>query len=275
MQKFSYHTHTVFSDGHNNVKEMIERAERLGWEEMGISDHLIVHKNIPRSRSFPRWQSSAGNHVYKTDFAKAADEFCRHAEEIGKIARGRNIKVRVGAEVDYFTYDGWTDEFACFRRKTELDYYISGNHFLQPSDGEILDIKDLPLLSGEERNRALKNHFEAICRAIESKIFSFIAHIDYIRKSPFCPDDAFQTEKMRVIEYLKKYQTATELSTKGLRKRGDFYPADRLAGEIIKNNIPLVISDDAHRISELGFAFDEAENYLQAHQCRNRWSFEK
>ena len=58
MQNFSYHTHTVFSDGHNTIEEMLDRAEELGWREIGISDHLIVHKNITRSRSFPRWMNS-------------------------------------------------------------------------------------------------------------------------------------------------------------------------------------------------------------------------
>ena len=58
MQNFSYHTHTVFSDGHNTIEEMLDRAEELGWREIGISDHLIVHKNITRSRSFPRCMST-------------------------------------------------------------------------------------------------------------------------------------------------------------------------------------------------------------------------
>ena len=47
-------------------------------------------------------------------------------------ARGRRLKVKVGAEVDWFVYDGWEEEFAAFRKESGLDYYISGNHFLQP-----------------------------------------------------------------------------------------------------------------------------------------------
>ena len=106
MQNFSYHTHTVFSDGHNTIEEMLDRAEELGWREIGISDHLIVHKNITRSRSFPRWMNSPNNHVYRTDFAKAAEDFARHAENVRRAARGRRLKVKVGAEVDWFVYDG-------------------------------------------------------------------------------------------------------------------------------------------------------------------------
>lgn len=88
-------------------------------------------------------------------------------------------------------------------RNLDSTNYISGNHFLQPSEGEILDIKDLSLLAGPEREKALKNHFAAICRAIESGVFAFIAHVDYIRKSEFCPDEAFWQEKMKVVDCLE------------------------------------------------------------------------
>lgn len=33
------HNHTTASDGHNSLKEMVEEAQRLGWEYIGISDH--------------------------------------------------------------------------------------------------------------------------------------------------------------------------------------------------------------------------------------------
>jgi DNA polymerase (family X) len=35
----SFHNHTSASDGRNTLKEMVEGAERLGWEYIGISDH--------------------------------------------------------------------------------------------------------------------------------------------------------------------------------------------------------------------------------------------
>lgn len=35
----TFHNHTTASDGRNNLKEMIEAAEELGWEYIGISDH--------------------------------------------------------------------------------------------------------------------------------------------------------------------------------------------------------------------------------------------
>lgn len=35
----SFHNHTAATDGHNSLKQMIEAAQQLGWEYIGISDH--------------------------------------------------------------------------------------------------------------------------------------------------------------------------------------------------------------------------------------------
>lgn len=51
MQKFSYHNHTNFSDGKCSLEDMVAQAKAIGFCEMGISDHLIVHKNIEQSPS--------------------------------------------------------------------------------------------------------------------------------------------------------------------------------------------------------------------------------
>ena len=67
--------------------------------------------------------------------------------------------------------------------------------------------------------------------------------------------------------------TATELSTKGLRKGDDFYPNSNMLKEIAKNNIKVVISDDAHRICELGYKFTEAEEALKNAKILNRWTY--
>ena len=48
MQKFSYHTHTniLGFDGKNTAEEMIKKAEEIGFEEIGISNHFIYHPNL-------------------------------------------------------------------------------------------------------------------------------------------------------------------------------------------------------------------------------------
>ena len=37
----AFHCHTSWSDGGNSIEEMVEAAERLGWEYIGICDHSV------------------------------------------------------------------------------------------------------------------------------------------------------------------------------------------------------------------------------------------
>lgn len=50
MQNFTYHTHNneLHFDGHHSAEEMIAAAEAKGFAEIGVSNHLICHKNIQR-----------------------------------------------------------------------------------------------------------------------------------------------------------------------------------------------------------------------------------
>lgn len=276
MQKFSYHTHTDFSDGHNTAEEMIQQAVNLGWEEIGISDHLIVHKNMQQSKSWKRWSDNNKTRFFHTEFQPLYDTYLRHNEVVRKVANKYNIKVRIGAEVDFFVYDGWQEEFAEFRRQVDLDYYISGNHFLQLENGnKFIDAKDVNLLDEDELDKAIRFHFSTIKQAAISRIFAFIAHIDYMRKLTICDDNSYINEKLELIKALQESNTATEVSTKGLRKQGYFYPADNILHELIKHSIPVIISDDAHKTSELGFEFLETENYLSQHKSLLRWTFSR
>ena len=273
MQKFSYHTHTTFSDGKNSVKEMIEQAVSLGWKELGISDHLIVHKNIPNSPSWYKWQKEP--EIFHWSFNDIYEKFARHIEEIHKTSENYPISVRVGAEVDFFTYDGWLDEFLRLREKLAFDYFISGNHYLFLDDaGEnIIDFKDAQNLPIEQQSTMVKRHFKTIEKAVASDLFSFIAHIDYVRKLPLCESDKKKKKKMQLIKTIAKNNATTEISTKGIRKGGDFYPDCNLVKAAIENGVRFVISDDAHRTDELGYHFDYAEDVLSRFNCNSRWHF--
>lgn len=273
IQKFSYHTHTNFSDGRNSLEEMLEQAVKLGFEKIGISDHFIVHKGFPQSPSLNLLQDYHAPHIYRVDFEKAVKDFKAHYEHIHTVANKYPLKIYVGAEVDYFDYDGWKEGFEYFKSECRPDYCLSGNHFLFLPDGRIIDPRDLSLAGSiKEQKKVVSNHYKMLCKAIASGLFDFIAHIDYMRRVEKNLNEDFRQDKENVVECLAKHNIPTELSTKGLRKENpDYYPAVWLADLLIEKNIPIVISDDAHQISELGSQFDKAESYLQSRNYTNRW----
>ena len=275
IQSYSYHNHTTFSDGSNTLEEMVEQAQRIGFSEMGISDHLIVHKNMEQSQSWEVLRNLSRSYVYNTDFKRVLPQYQRHCDNIRKISQQKNMRLLVGFEVDFFTYNGWFEELQDFLHHLDYDYLISGNHFFCSENGEnIINIDCLRSRVNEVENISeyIKRHFIVQKQSIESGMFAFLAHMDYIRKlgDNICGPMMYFDEKCAVLNALQQQNAGIEISTKGLRKIGDFYPSDNILTEIAKRKLKVVISDDAHVVEELGLDYEKAEKALQKFKINTR-----
>ncbi len=279
VQKFTYHSHTDFSDGKCTATEMVRQAKQLGFTQIGITDHLIVHKNMRQSPSCAINKYMAQEaHIYNYSFAAIKERFQRHCEELRRVAKVENFKIFVGFEVDFFTYDGWLEEFDEFMRALDYDYLITGNHFLFDESGEVVyNLTDLPELSTDPVwcDELLKRHFVTIKQAVESRRFKFLAHLDYARKlgEKMCGATAYRAEKTAILDTLAANDVGMEVSTKGLRRIDDFFPADWVIEAAARKNVALVISDDAHKTEEIGADFALAEQVLEKHQAPRRLKF--
>lgn len=278
IQNFSYHNHTNFSDGGNSLEEMAAQAKKIGFCEMGVSDHLIVHKNMEQSPSWPMMSVRSGSYMYRHDFMSNLAIYQKHCEHIRKVSKAENIKLYVGFEVDFFTYDGWAEEFNEFLSQLDYDYLISGNHYLFDEKGEIIfDIEQntADLLGVEKTRELVRQHFVNIKKAVDSGLFTFLAHFDYVRKmgGQYCQPEDYKNEKSAVLDSLAAHNCGIEISTKGLRKINDFYPSSEILKQVAERNIKTVISDDAHSVGELGADFAKAEKELQKYDITNRLHF--
>ena len=274
IQHFSYHTHTNFSDGENSLEEMIDHAQGFSLTELGISDHLIVHKNMRQSRSQASLQKYYAPYIYNDSFKEILPKFQKHCDEIHQLGRRKNIRLLVGFEVDFFTYDGWLEEFKEFVSQLDYDYLLTGNHFLFDEKGEdLFNIDDLKSIYSDSScyNDFIVRHFATLKQAVLSRMFNFLAHIDYIRRlgDDVCGQDMFVAQKTEVLKTLAATDTGIEVSTKGLRKDGYTYPYGWMLQEIANLGIKVVLSDDAHRVNELADHFADAEKMLEQYKiCR-------
>ena len=277
VQNFSYHSHTNFSDGNNTLEEMVAQAKKLGFCELGISDHLCVHKNIRQSKSWPLWEQRGNSHIFKRDFKEILPDFQKHCEHIRKVSAQSGLKLYVGFEVDFFTYSGWFAELQDFLKQLDYDYIITGNHMLFDEKCEsLIDLYDMPVFFKDEvsQKELLQRHFETIEKAVKSGVFKFLAHLDYARRlGKICSAEKFMPQKLKILDALQCQNRGMEISTKGLRKINDFYPSDEILTEAAKRSIPFVISDDAHAVAELGDRFDLAEAALEKHNIQHRIKF--
>ncbi|MBE6450441.1 MAG: PHP domain-containing protein [Alphaproteobacteria bacterium] len=276
MQKFSYHTHTTLSDGSDCLDNMLQKAVELGWKQIGISDHMIIHKDIKQAPTYEKMVSRSGDYVYYDSFEKCLPMFQKNAEYIRKTAKKYPIDVLVGFEVDYFTYNGWEDEFKNFIKQIDYDYLLTGNHFFFDEKCEVLiDIYRYDLLDDIYKNDSyetyIKRHYQTIRKAVSSKMFNFLAHFDYARRTKQSQIYPCRDEQLKIVDCLAENHIAAEVSTKGLRKNNILYPDDFVLKNMINKGVELVISDDAHNVDELGYCFDETSIKLEQMGCKKRF----
>lgn len=271
MQKFTYHTHTnsldIF-DGRDSAAEMIAKAEALGFEEIGITNHLICNPHIAEIDKYAK--------MYFRDYNQAADIYKRTVEDIRIAAQDSKIKVLVGFEVDFFQDKEWRRFFDKILPTLEVDYLIGSSHFIYNNDSSKINkinyLKTRPeTLDAETISNGLTNHWKNIIACINSGCFNFIAHLDQVCAKGFCLTSEWDDYKLQVIEALAKNKTAYELSTKGLRKFNQFMPSKWFVDELNKRDVPVLISDDAHCVEQIGENFELAESLLASINYKNRF----
>lgn len=276
MQHFSYHTHTnTFDvyDGHYSIEEMIKAAEQAGYTELGISNHFIYHPNI-----FKGCQASANDKMFHNDYGEALDIYKRTIDEIHRIAANSKIKVYAGFEVDFFPSSQWRDSFEKMIAEIKPDYLIGSTHYLRTADESImcnmyyLSQTDITRHQAEE---LLVNYWQNIIEAIKSGYFAFIAHLDVCKLFNLGVDPVWDEWKRKVINTLSKYNHPFELNTSGWTKVGEQHPHLWMLEELAQRQVPIVISDDAHKIKHIAQHFEQAENLLKSINYSNRWKLNK
>ena len=272
MQKFSYHSHTSFRglfDGENTADEMLTAYEQKGFTTVGISNHCICHPSLSQ-KSFPQFFNDVDHFldVYKASF-----------DYIDEAAANHKITVLKGLEVDYFPSATWNKIFEKIIKELKPDYLIGSTHFIRTADESfmcnIYRLNSLPKISDEEKNELLRNYWLNIELCIKSGYFDFIAHPDYCCQFNLATTPEWNDTKYRIIDAFASTKTPCEINTGGIERVNRPFPNWWIIKELIKRDVPLLISDDAHTVEAAGRYFAEVEEKLTEFGCKNRFSFNK
>ena len=272
MQKFSYHTHTNsfgLFDGRNTVEEMIEGAYKAGYTELGISNHLIYHPNMHISS-----EAQKNDKMFHADKQKAKDIMTGVAQDIREKAKKAPIKVYVGFEVDFFPSKKWRDDFEDIISEAKPDYLIGSTHFMRtPDESLVLNLYHLKESNcpESEKDKLMVCYWENIIESIKSGYFDFIAHLDVCKLFGLGIEPKWDELKRKVIDTLDKYHHPYELNTSGWRKIGEQHPHLWMIEELNKRDVPIIISDDAHKVEHIAGDFEKAEELLASINYKNRY----
>ena len=261
MQNFNLHTHSIYSDGKSQPREIVEEAVRQGLTTLGFSEH----SPLPFDNNFS---------VKEADMPRYVAEIAQLKEEF----KGK-IDIYCGLEADYLT--DVSEPFAVTKERYHLDYLIGGVHLVGQSanpdeiwfiDGPKWEVYDegLQKFFDSDIHRAVRRFYEQSNEMIENEQFDIIAHFDKIkmhnRERYFHEDEPWYRKLvLETLDLIREKGLVMEINTRGIYKKryNGFYPSPWLMEEACKMGIPALISADAHHFSEITLEFAAAEEALK------------
>lgn len=224
----NYHTHTQrCMHARGSEEEYVKRAIEAGYKELGFSDHSPY--------LFPNG--------FFSDYRMSPEEYDDYADTIERLKYkyADKIKIYLGLEIEY--YPKHFSQTLKFILKRDLDYLILGQHFTENEyDGVYthgyFDITE----------KTVERYADQVISAVETGLFTYIAHPDIIR---FDESSTVYRQQMRKIcVAAKKHNIPLEINLGGMGRRTN-YPSDgfmAIAGEV--GNI-MVIGCDSHSVDEV------------------------
>lgn len=239
----NYHTHAPYCrHAAGTVADYAAEAYKAGIRTLGFSDHAPY--------PFPDGYYSSFR-MFPEDREKYVGDVLRcRGEYAGK------MEIFLGYEAEY--YPRHFADMIKMINETGCDYVILGQHFVKNEyDG---------FYSGEctDDKKKLREYVDQVCEAMETGVFSYLAHPDLIH---FVGDDkAYEKQMGRLCEVAVKTETPLEINLNGLRWNGH-YPNGKFLEIASRYHPDFVIGTDAHepnnfaRSREPDLAFELAKKY--------------
>ncbi len=260
MPDYNLHQHTLFSDGKSEPAAYAAKAVELGFSAIGFTEHSPLPFPTPFSLKMEN-----------------INEYIRVTEQLKEKYSGR-LEIYRGLEMDFVPE--MSEDFSFWRKITQADYLIGSVHLVKPENTDKLWFTDGPdrnvydkgieELFGGDVKKAVTRFFTQTIEMIETQDFEVIGHFDKIKmhnQNRFFREDEkwYQDLIDKVIGLIKQKGIIAEINTRGLyKKRSDsLFPDGITLKKVKENNIPVMISSDAHQPDELNAMFDVAEQKLK------------
>lgn len=247
-----YHTHHVRC-GHaeGRLEEYVQRAIELGYDQLGLSDHMPLIHVDPAS--------------YYPEMAMPMEELPRYVEEclLLKDRYQGQIDIRVGLEGDYI--EGYEEQIERIIAEYPWDYVIGSVHFL--GEWDITDYRQTQGWEGKDPLEVYRQYYDAVQKAAATGFYDIMGHLDVIKRFGYGPgkeqaDEVIALENA-ALSAVAKSGKAMELNASGLSKAcEEMFPSRRMLEEAIALGIPLTLGSDAHQPGKLGEHLDKARALL-------------
>lgn len=257
MIKSTFHTHSRFDDGQEELEDYIKKALEKNFQVFGFSAHAPVN--------------------FKSDWHMKQSCFDEYVDTINLLKKKykNDIEIYTGLEADY--YDGCTD----WRKKRGIDYTIGAVHFLiDEKTGQAMPIDGTRKEFESTLEEGFSNDIHALFRAYFVEIRevlmkmtpNIIAHLDVIRKNNTNndffdeDDDIYREEILKTLDIISLTNTIVEVNTGGI-SRGYVkspYPSIWILEACRDMDIPIMLNSDSHHPNNIDYYYDEAYDILKS-----------
>lgn len=246
-----------------NAERYRLNASEQGIAELGVSEHVYRFREALEVWRHPFWERYAVDDL---------DDYCGFVRE--------ETDLRLGIEMDFVA--GAEDRTASLLQARDFDYVVGSVHFIR--DGAV-DMDDFgvwdPRRPEISADRVWSRYFETVAESARSGLFDIIAHPDLVKiwgpaHPGRTPERDLRFFYEPAVEAFADAGVAVEISTAGLRKPvGEIYPARAFLEMCVEAGLPLALSSDAHRPSDVGAGYDRALELLDGLGVRELAVFER
>lgn len=278
----SMHTHTIFCDGEDDVETMCQAAYDKKLFAIGFSAHAPLEKTAGIKTFWNLPDDKAGEYAESVLAAKKRWE--------GK------LNVFLGFEVDYIK--GLRSPLDNDITSLNPDFIIGSVHFVLPEngtepftvDGSLKELEDGIKNAFDGDADALMNYYyDANIEMIKLGGFDILGHADIIKKNypdkkPWSIEKELNRQKeiahllashLLASRLLAEKKIAVEVNTGGINrgKIRETYPSLPFLRFLRENNVPVIITADAHRAKDINGNYDKALQTLINADIKNHVIF--
>ncbi len=233
-----YHTHNARC-GHavGNLREYIEQAIELGFDEIGVSDHFPLF-HIPEERKL-------------SEITMEPEELDGYVEEAIRLKEEyrQQIQVRVGIEADYVP--GWEEFLERELAKYPFDYILGSVHFIGEWDHS--DSRCVHHWEGKDIEQVYREYYRLVEQAADSRLFDSLAHFDVIKRFNHRPDSDLTDVITGVLQTVKRNDLCVEVNTSGeFMPVKEVFPSNQILSICKQLDIMLTVGSDAHAPHRVG-----------------------
>lgn len=264
-----FHVHSGFvKHTKSDLKAVVQTLERLNFSEVLIVEHFTYPVALG-SRLVRDEDKIETLYIEREDIPVHVKNISLgdYIEELNNEQKNTSIKILKGLEVDYF--HECEEDIAALLSKYDFDILLGSCHFIKEGGqyshlGLNATLKET-LRSKVEKSSYYEDFFNSTYKMVASKLFNFVAHIDFIKK--MIPPEEYNADLSKrlmlpILKLMVENEVGLEINLKGLEDVSSPYPAEDII-EIYKGfgGRKISIGSDSHSVNGLKRASFQVKKY--------------